>query len=417
MAAETTATDTAWRFWLAEWVGKPGKWESAPLDAFAKDGQSLLPKIGGSMFLLALATSLGIWGLGRPVLPFLRGFLGVCLLVIVAYTMAGQKVVHHYNLEYALWALALGLLISNTAGVPRWLRPAACGEYYIKIGLVLYGAEILFSKLLALGGPGICVAWVVTPIVLVSTYIFGQRVLRLPSKSLNMVISADMSVCGVSAAIATSAACRAKKEELSLAVGDVSLSFTVVMMVVLPLVIQALRLDPRVGGAWLGGTIDSTGAVAAAGTALGPEAETVAVTVKMIQNILIGIVAFCVAVYWTRYVEIGDTEIRPDFREVWRRFPKFILGFVAASLLMSAIYVGIQDGPTFVNEGVISVTKQLRGWLFALAFVSIGLETNFRQLAPYLKSGKPLLLYLAGQSLNLLLTLIMAQIAFGWFFQ
>src|SRR5690606_3004756 len=138
----------------------------------------------------------------------------------------------------------------------------------IKTGLVLLGAEILLGQLVALGLPGIFVAWIVTPIVLVSTFAFGQRVLGIRSKSLNMVISADMSVCGVSAAIATAAACRAKKEELSLAIG-MSLTFTVVMMVLMPAAIRALGMSDVLGGAWMGGTIDSTGAVAAAGGILG----------------------------------------------------------------------------------------------------------------------------------------------------
>ena len=164
-------------------------------------------------------------------------------------------------------------------------------EFYIKTGLVLLGAEVLMNRLLALGVPGVFVAWVVTPIVLISTYVFGQKVLKMESRSLNMVISADMSVCGVSAAIATAGACKAKKEELSLAIG-MSLSFTVIMMVVLPMIIKAIGLDEVVGGAWMGGTIDSTGAVAAAGAALGERALEVAATVKMIQNILIGVIAF-----------------------------------------------------------------------------------------------------------------------------
>ncbi len=153
------------------------------------------------------------------------------------------------------------------------------------------------GKLIVLGLPGIMVSWIVTPIVLVGTFWFGQRVLKIESPSLNMTVSADMSVCGVSAAIATGAACRAKKEELSLAI-SLSLAFTAVMMVVMPLVIKAVGMDDLVGGAWMGGTIDSTGAVAAAGKALGDRALNVATTVKMIQNILIGVIAFAVSVYW-----------------------------------------------------------------------------------------------------------------------
>ncbi|RIK71950.1 MAG: putative sulfate exporter family transporter, partial [Planctomycetota bacterium] len=254
------------------------------------------------------------------------------------------------------------------------------------------------------------IAWVCTPTVLVLTYIFGQRVLRIESKSLNMVICADMSVCGVSAAIATAAACRAKKEELSLAVG-LSLTFTVVMMVVMPPVIVALDLGPVLGGAWIGGTIDSTGAVAAAGAALGETALTVAAGVKMIQNILIGVVAFAVATYWVTRVERSPAGERPSLAEIWRRFPKFILGFIAASLAFSLL-AGSGDYGEAIASAATATSKSMRGWFFCLAFVSIGLETNFRELSRFFVGGKPLALYLVGQTLNLVLTLTMAWLMF-----
>jgi len=225
-----------------------------------------------------------------------------------------------------------------------------------------------------------------------------------------MVISADMSVCGVSAAIATAAACRAKKEELSFAIG-LSLTFTVIMMIVLPAVITALGLSPTLGGAWLGGTIDATGAVAAAGGMLGEEALRAAATIKMIQNILIGVTAFGVAAYWVARVEKTDSGTRPNAMEIWYRFPKFVIGFVAASIIFSILYETLPGGDVLVTT-MRSSTKTLRGWFFCLAFVSIGLETDFRKLTHFLKGGKPLMLYLAGQTLNLILTFAMAWLMF-----
>ncbi|MCA9037398.1 MAG: putative sulfate exporter family transporter, partial [Planctomycetaceae bacterium] len=307
-------------------------------------------------------------------------------------------------------ALLIGLLISNTIGTPAFMKPGVRTELYMKVGLVLLGAEVLFGKLLALGLPGVFIAWVVTPIVLISTFWFGQKVLKIGSPSLNMVISADMSVCGVSAAIATASACKAKKEELSTAIG-ISLAFTVVMMVVLPQVIKMAGLDPIVGGAWIGGTIDSTGAVGAAGAMLGEEAEVVATTIKMIQNILIGVVAFCVAVYWVTFVE-RTPDTKPDVTEIWRRFPKFILGFLAASIVMSIISERVDGGSTMVKTVIDGSTKGLRGWCFCLAFVSIGLETEFKTLLRFFKGGKPLVLYICGQTLNLCLTLFMSWLMF-----
>lgn len=390
-----------------------GEWDQNPADAFLnKEKKSIAMGVLGTLVFTLILFSLGTFLRGESVAKFALAFIAVFLLAIIAYLLAGQKVIKYYNLEYAIWALLVGMLISNTIGTPGFLKPAMCTELFIKTGLVFLGSEILLSRLLVLGLPGIFVSWVCTPITFIATYLFGQYVLKMESKSLNLVISADMSVCGVSAAIATGAACRAKKEEISLAIG-ISLAFTAIMMVVMPGIIRAVHMNEVVGGAWLGGTIDSTGAVAAAGGMLSLTALEVATTVKMIQNILIGVVAFTVAVYWVMYEERDANAKRPNAMEIWYRFPKFIFGFVGASIVFSAIYYYYGTEGSCLTEAVTSGTgKVLRGWLFCLAFVSIGLETNFRELAHYMKGGKPLILYVCGQTLNLLLTLLMAWIMF-----
>ena len=232
------------------------------------------------------------------------------------------------------------------------------------------------------------------------------------SKTLNITISADMSVCGVSAAIATAAACRATKEELTTAVG-LSMIFTSIMMVALPAFITAVGMPEILGGAWMGGTIDATGAVVAAGAFLGDTALNVAATIKMIQNILIGVLAFGVAVYWTAKV---DRSAGQDVTaiEIWNRFPKFVLGFIGASLFFSLLYEVLNSDVAIVliDNGVLDFSSDVRAWLFCLAFASIGLSTNFKELSAQFSGGKPLILYFCGQSLNLGLTLLMAWIMF-----
>jgi uncharacterized membrane protein YadS len=172
------------------------------------------------------------------------------------------------------------------------------------------------------------------------------------------------------------------------------------------------------GGAWIGGTVDSTGAVAAAGAFLGEKAMYVAATIKMIQNVLIGVTAFCVAVYWTTRVEPaekGYSSREVGIGEIWNRFPKFVLGFLTASILASLISgnLGFDLSNAMVNEGLMrGISSPLRSWCFALAFTSIGLSTNFRELAHYFKGGKPVILYVCGQSFNLLLTIAMAYVMF-----
>jgi len=365
------------------------------------------------LVVLGLLFGIGIWVMDGKIIPFLKGFAFVFFIGVISYLIEGQSSVKALGLSYAIWAIVIGMIISNTIGAPEWVKPAIRTEFYIKTGLVLLGAEILMGKIAAIGLPGIFVAWVVTPIVLVSTYWFGQRVLKISSKTLNMTISADMSVCGVSAAVATAAACKASKEELTLAVG-LSMIFTSIMMVVLPTFINAVGMPEVLGGAWIGGTIDATGAVVAAGAFLGERALSVAATIKMIQNVLIGLIAFGVAIYFTKRVHKSD-EVNIGWGEVWRRFPKFILGFIGASILFSILYemIGNAEAYTLIDQGVIyGFTKNVRGWFFCLAFVSIGLSTRFIDFKPYFKGGKPLILYLVGQTFNLCFTLLMAYIMF-----
>lgn len=387
------------------WVGKPAAWKTNPRDAvYVKGKSNAIPAIAAAAGLCLISFGIALRLMGYPFLRFAAAFVPLFALAVVSYAMASHEVIKWANLEYPLWALLVGLSISNTIGTPAFLKPAVRTEFYIKTGLVLLGAEVLLSQLVALGLPGICISWIVTPIVLVGTYMFGQRVLRMESKTLNLVVSADMSVCGVSAAIATAAACRAKKEELSLAIG-ISLAFTVVMMILMPMFISWAGIDRVVGAAWIGGTIDATGAVAAAGAILGEDVLPVAAAVKMIQNILIGVIAFAVAVYWVTYEERSSQGPAPSLWEIWYRFPRFILGFVLASAVFSTVYSSVPGGEYLAKGVVDGCTKTLREWFFCLAFVSIGLETNFRELAGYLKGGKPLMLYVCGQAFSLVLSL------------
>ncbi|HIM14750.1 MAG TPA: putative sulfate exporter family transporter [Acidobacteria bacterium] len=386
-----------------------GRWSTLPTEAFPGRVSGLLSLGLGLVIITAIAVQI-MSGNGRR---YATAFIPVFALAVLAYTVANQTGIRAAGFGYAFWALLIGLFIANTIGTPQWMKSAIRSELYIKTGLVFLGAEILFGNILNLGLPGLFVAWFVTPVVLIFMYQFGTRILKIGSRSLVIVIAAATSVCGVSAAIAVAAAARAKKEELTLAVG-MSLIFTVVMMVAMPALVRALGMDPVVGAAWIGGTIDATGAVVAAGALLGEQAEQIAAVVKMVQNMLIGVVAFLVAVFWvTRIERDGDDtrEQKPNAMEIWRRYPKFILGFIAASVIFSFLLTP-SLGDTRVAE-ILDVTSDFRGWFFCLAFVSIGLESRFRDLAAQTSGGRPIQLYLTGQTFNVVLTLIAAYLAFG----
>jgi uncharacterized integral membrane protein (TIGR00698 family) len=415
-AAAASFKDTA----LNEAADKEIKaWQNAKSKTSKAKAKATVKPFNRIPYLIGLCLILGaFFGIGKAIMgqsfgKFFLGFIFVFFLAVLAYLAETQDLMKHWGFGYPLWAIIFGLLISNTIGTPNWVKPAVATEFFIKTGLVLLGAEILFGKILAIGKPGIFLAWICTPITLILTYWVGQKIIKMPSKTLNITISADMSVCGVSAAIATAAACRAKKEELTLAIG-LSMVFTAICMVGQPAFAKLVGLPEILAGAWMGATIDSTGAVAAAGAFYGEKALYVAATIKMIQNVLIGVVAFCVAIYWCTRVDCKEG-LRVSWWEIWYRFPKFVVGFIIASIVFSIIdqSIGKDVSAVLIDHGVLrGFTRAVREWFFVLAFTCIGLETNFKEFGPYFKGGKPITLYVFGQSFQLVITLVVAYIMF-----
>ncbi len=352
-----------------------------------------------TVLVIGTLFGIGVKLQGEKLKKFIPAFIALFFVAFVVRMVSAEFTLKRY-LEWAFWALFIGLLIANTVGTPKWLKPAIRTEFYIKTGLVVFGFSVLFSNIAKFGLYGLGIAWGVTPVVIIFMWWFGNKVLKMTNKPLIMTLSAATSVCGTSAAIATGAASGVKKEDLSVAI-SISIIFTIIMMVFEPMIIEWTGMGQIMGGALIGGTVDSTGAVVLAGSALGPEAEQVASLVKMIQNILIGFIAFFVAIFFARKVDkTGKSEVKAN--EIWVRFPKFIIGFMVASIVASVIFV-----PAFGAEKTGAVNKVLGGfkdWAFVLAFTSIGLDTNFKQIAKSMQGGKVLWLYIVGQTFNIILT-------------
>ncbi len=402
---------------IAEWV-RARSAESSARSAATTQAFNLFPTLLALLIAVGLLMAAGTSIMGRSAGAFLVGWPAIFIIATIGFMIGSHSIAREYGLGYPLWCILIGLLISNTIGVPKFIKAAVQTEYFIKTGLVLLGGSILFGLILMIGAPGIVVAWVVTPSVLIIGYWVGNKYIKVPSKPLNMCICAAASVCGVSAAIAAAAASKAKGEELTIAVG-MSLVFTAVFMFLIPAFVVAVGMNPILGGAWVGGTVDSTGAVVAAGEILGPGAMYTAATLKMIQNVLIGVLGFGIAAYWTIKVEReGSTQVlsfSKALHEIWTRFPKFIIGFAVASIAFTIIYeaMGRHMGDVIIDEGALrGFANPLRVWFFALAFTSIGLASNFRELAQYFAGGKIVIHYIFTQGFNVILTLIIAWIMF-----
>jgi uncharacterized membrane protein YadS len=408
--------------WLVVWMGfiimllavaglitsvpSVGTWSTNLTDALNFGDLTGIALLGLGILVL---TSLGVWLKGEDLPSYWTGFPVIYALGIVALVVSKQATIKYYGLSYVLWALLLGLVISNLSEVPGWLKGAIKTELFIKIGLVLLGAEILFPTIVK--GGAVSVAQSICA-VLVTWYFCYYIASRAGlSQSFASIMASAVSICGVSAAIAAGGAIKGDKKEISFTISMVLLT-SIVMLVVEPFIARALGLPSAVAGAWIGGTIDTTGAVVAAGALYDDVAMTAAAIVKLAQNVLIGVAAFGLAVYWSLRVERKEGET-PSLRDIWFRFPKFIVGFVAASLVFSFILTPSM-GEAAVSS-VLSLTKGLRGWFFCLSFVCIGLETRFSEL---MKVGgtKAAGVYLAAQLLNIVLVYFLAWLFFGGIF-
>jgi uncharacterized membrane protein YadS len=353
---------------------------------------------GGVLVVAAVCVAL----IGGSVARFLLGFPIVYALAWVAQIVAGNMTVHYWGLEYVVFALVIGLVVSNVVGTPAWLLEAVRTEFYIRTGLVILGAGLLFLEIVAAGAVGIVQAvLVVTATWFVCLWL--ARRLRVEDGFAAMLCTA-VSVCGVSAAIAAYGAVRGDRRKLSY-VTSLVLVVAVPMMILEPWAAKLLGFPDLVAGAWLGGTLDTSASVVAAGALISESALKVGTIVKFSQNVLIGVIAFLLALWWVMRSGAGTGE-RPSVALVWQRFPKFVLGFLVASATFSFLL----DADT-VRE-TKSTLAGLRTVWFALAFTCIGLETRFTDLIR-MDGGRPAVAFIGAQAFNILWALLMAFLLFG----
>jgi uncharacterized integral membrane protein (TIGR00698 family) len=351
--------------------------------------------------LLLGAGALGL--VGGNVRAFMIGFPAVFILAWLARVIAGNGLFVDYGIEYVVFALLLGLLISNTVGTPAWLKPAVQTELYIKTGLVILGAGLLFMEVVQAGALGILQAVLVVVVIWYFCFWLARK-LRVDDDFAAM-LSSSVAICGVSAAIATCGAIQGDKKKLSY-VTSLVLIVAVPMMIVMPWIAKSFEMNDIVAGAWLGGTLDTSATVVAAGALISDVAMKTGVIVKLSQNALIGVAAFILVVWWAYKSGKQQGTDKPNAGVIWERFPKFVLGFIVASAVFSFFL------PAPMVEGTRSVLSEIRTWWFALAFVCIGLETRFVDLAT-MEGGRPAAAFLGAQALNVVWTLLLAWLIFG----
>jgi len=371
---------------------------------------SLAYGLGITLLVFLIVAVVGHYLSGSSLRSFLYGFVAIYLLAIVAQLCSSFAIFKDLGFETVLFSLVIGLAIGNFFRLPAWLLNAVQTELYVKIGLVLLGSTILFGDVMQAGGVGLIQA----AVVVVSVWYFAfwlAKKMKIDDEFSTMLASA-VSICGVSAAIATAGAINGDKKKLSFIISLV-LIVAIPMMVFMPILAQWMGLTDEVTGAWLGGTIDTTGAVVGAGTIAGDTGLKYATIIKFSQNVLLGIAAFLISVFWAYRSRKGDSDIsveskKVSLRVIWERFPKFVLGFIVTSLIFSFSI----DAETAKSAG--SITKSMSTFWFNISFICIGLETRFSDFRK-IDSKKPLYAFLVAQAFNVVLTLVVAWLLFDYF--
>jgi len=380
------------------------------------------PRYLVQFLLWSAAFSVALGALGHKVREFLPSFVFVYVLALWVFIFGQWDSAVYYNLEPPLVALVLGLVIANVIGLPRWLDAGFRVEFYIKTGIILLGATLPFTLIVWAGPVAILQASIVSIVTFVTIYWVGLR-LGL-DRRLAATLGAGGAVCGVSASIAIAGAVGAKKDDAPIAITLVIL-WAIVMIFLLPLVARLLELPSGVGGAWIGTSEFADAAGIAAAQAYGgfaghgiagtPDQSLFAFTLMKVvgRDVWIGIWAFILAIVATTRWEQRELGRKANAAEIWWRFPKFVIGFIVASLLVTWISTGysLADYNKTVVPNLVAPIKDLRTWAFIFCFLSIGLTTRFRELAS--AGRKPFLAFSSGVVVNVVLGLILSAWVFA----
>jgi len=380
-----------------------------------------------ALFVLwAVAFGIGAAALGIKISRFLPAFLVVYLAAASIYFLGLWDQAAHYNLEPPLVALGLGLLISNTLGLPRWIESGLRVEFYIKTGIVLLGASLPLT-LIAWAGP---VAIVQAAIVSLATFgvIYFAAVRLGLDRRLAATLGTGGAVCGVSGAIAVGGAVGARKEEVSIAISLVVV-WAIAMIFVLPLAARLLGLSTGVAGAWIGTSefADAAGLAAAQtyggyagnvpGIAGNPDAAVSAFTLMKVigRDVWIGVWAFVLSLIATTRWERTQVQGKSSAAEIWNRFPKFVLGFLLASAVLTLVSRGY-DYAAYKKElvpALVAPLQAFRTWAFTFAFLSIGLSTRIREFVSI--GARPFYAFTIGVIVNVALGFVLSTQVFNGF--
>jgi len=424
-----------WAVWLgvgltlvAVWLFEQGssiKWIAVTPKRWSRLGEAVAdlaaqaPRYAALFALWVVLLGAGVRALGFRLRHFVPSFAFVFVVSIVIFTLGQWSEADHYNLEPPLVALICGLALANSNVLPKWMDAGFRVEYYIKTGIVLLGATLPFTLIVWAGPIALAQAAIVSLVTFGVIYFVALR-LKL-DRRLAATLGAGGAICGVSGAIAVAGAVGARKQDAPVAITLV-IFWAIVMIFVLPLAGRALGLSTGVAGAWIGTSefADAAGLAAAQtyagyaghvpGVSGAPDAALSAFTLMKVigRDVWIGIWAFLLSILATTRWESTGVARAPDAGEIWRRFPKFVVGFLIASAIVTAVTASVTyaDFRRTITPDLVGPLKSLRTWAFIFCFFSIGLTTRVRELTA--AGGRPFWAFTSGVAVNVLLGLALS---------
>lgn len=398
-----------------------------------------------SYIIFTAATCVGAYSMKWNVKKYFVAFTIIYWLTVILYILSRNAHVQATPLkaqDLGIWsisfggahyiiALVIGLILGNFLPGPQkdFLKRAARPEWFIKIAIVCLGTKLGLKGLEAAGETlglilaGICATVAAYLLMWPLAYTVCRKLFNL-SREWAATLSSGISICGVSASIATGGSIRARPI-VPVMISSIIVIFAIVELVILPFLLVNIPFwvdDPMAAGASLGLTVKTDGADAASGAILDAQMRSVweekygvslpegwitvsAVMTKIWIDMFIGIWAFVLAILWVYYIERRPGE-KVEKMQIWWRFPKFVIGYFIAMFAIWGLGLGGILSQKDIVFGIDPVEGAMRHLFFMLTFTSIGLVTDFRELK---KEG------LGKIALAYAVILVAIIIPLGWF--
>lgn len=357
--------------------------------------------------LLAVLTGFAVQVMTGKAAKYLTGFVVLFLGALVILVLSNHETLKKYGLESAFWSLVIGLTIGNLFTLPDWLKAATSRtEFFIKTGIILLGAKLSFNTIMT-GG-----AWGFLEAILIVTFGFSTAFIVARKLGLDRkfaaVLGAGGSVCGVSASIAVGGSVKADEKHVGY-VSSLVVLYALALIFILPALAKAMGMNEFVAGAWIGGSELADAAGLAAAAMVSEKAVQTFTLVKLNRDIMIGFLCFTFAYLSVTKWDAAAGGAKPSPRIIWDRFPKFVLAFLGASLIITLL----EDvyGAKMVKDNIVGYLNNIRTWLFAIAFLCIGLNTKIKDVRAM--GPKPIIAFTAVVAVNFVVGFVCSQLFFG----